>query len=99
MNINDGTSSGLYLTSAEQGYIQSGWAGVVIGSTSNTGGMSVGASTWVDPLTLITGSGVITISAAQAMGSNNFTLQTNVTPTFSSTVTQGKITSAPRKDA
>ena len=34
MHINDGTSSGLYLTSTEQGYIQSGFSGITFGNSS-----------------------------------------------------------------
>ena len=50
LHINDGTSSGLYLTSAEQGYIQNDWTAIVLGSTSDTGTMTVGASTWTSPI-------------------------------------------------
>src|SRR5262249_38603787 len=37
MHINDGTSSGLYLTSTEQGYLQNDWASLVFGKTAETG--------------------------------------------------------------
>jgi len=93
LHINDGNSSGLYLTGTEQGYLQNDWTSVVIGATGDTGSMTVGPTTWVNPLSLVSGSGVITIAGAQALGANNFTLETNATPVLSSTVTTtGNIT-------
>jgi len=82
LHINDGTSSGLYFSGAEQGYIQPGFSLITIGNTSDTGALTVGASTWNAPLTLLNGSGSININGAQAMGGNSFladTLSGNIT--------------------
>jgi hypothetical protein len=73
LNINDGTSSGLYLTSTEQGYIQNDWAGIAIGSASGTGNIKVGANTWNSPVTFNDGSGTIEFSGAQTLGANTLT--------------------------
>ncbi len=65
LHINDGTSSGLYLTGAETGYItNAAFSGITIGNASDTGDMSVGATIWTAPLTLLNGSGNITLSGA-----------------------------------
>ena len=61
--------------------------GIIIGNSSDTGAMTADANTWNEPLSLISGTGPITIAGAQAMGSHNFTLESNATPTFSSSVT------------
>ena len=81
------SSYGLNITSSLLGDINSNVSDIIIGATGDTGTMNVSAYTWSNPLTLISGSGVITIAGAQAMGSNNFTMETNHTPTMSSTVT------------
>jgi mucin-19 len=90
VNINDGTSSGLYLTGAEQGYIQPGFSLMTIGNTSDTGALTVGASTWNAPLALLNGSGSINMNGAEAMGSNSFlanTLSGNITLGASGSIT------------
>jgi len=78
MNINDGTSSGLYINGTEQGYIQSDWAALVFGDTSmTTGGLTVGASSWASPTTFETsGTGTITVSGTQT-GTGSATLTFN----------------------
>ena len=76
MHLNDGTSSGLYLTGAEQAYFQSGFSNITFGNTSDTGAMTVGASTWTSPLTLLNGSGNITLAGMQTMGANTFLANT-----------------------
>ena len=72
MHINDGTSTGLYLTGAEQAYFQSGFSNITFGNASDTGAMTIGASTWSSPLTLLNGSGNITLAGMQTMGANMF---------------------------
>ena len=86
LHINDGASSGLYLTSAMQGYFQNDWANLIFGKPTGTGTLIVGASTWLSPLTLITDTGVVTVSGDQIMGDNRFTLETDVTPVVSGNV-------------
>jgi filamentous hemagglutinin family protein len=66
---------------------------ITIGAIGDTNLMTVDANTWTTPLSLVSGTGVIKIAGAQAMGSNSFTMETNATPTLSSTVTTtGNIT-------
>src|SRR5271157_2146316 len=94
VSVNSGAST-LGLTTAYLGYI-TGESSLTIGSTADTGNMTVAQGTWGVPLTLVSGSGLITISGNQTMGSNNFTLETNVTPTFSGNVTTtGNVTLLP----
>ena len=81
LHINDGTSSGLYLSSAEQGYLQPGFSRITIGNTADTGAMTEGASTWTTPLSAGHRLGRDHHQRlAAGMGSNSFTLQTNTTP-------------------
>ena len=73
LHINDGTSSGLFLNSTEIGYVNNA-TGAASPSVmhSDTGLMTVGATTWTAPLTLLNGSGKITLAGAQTMGGNTF---------------------------
>ena len=96
IHIADGTSSGLYITGTEQGYLQNDWAGIVIGSTSNTGTLTVGTTTWSNPLTLQTGSGTIEFAGAQTLGGHSLTadsssgnIQLDSGATITSTATSG----------
>ena len=76
MHINDGTSTGLYLTNTEQGYIQNGWASLVFGNSADSGVMTIGTSTWSSPVTFINGSNKIEFSGAQTLGANSLTAVT-----------------------
>src|SRR5262249_20631052 len=69
----------LNLDSTFLGSINSRVSNVIVGSTADTGTMNVSATTWSNPLSLLSGSGVITIAGAQSMGANNFLMQTNAT--------------------
>ena len=71
VNMNNGTS-GLYLSTAEIGYIQSGWGSAVIGSNSDTAALTAGAATWAAPVSFLNGSGDIVINGTQSAGSNTF---------------------------
>jgi hypothetical protein len=71
INLNNG-ATGLHLSTIEINRIQSDWGSVVIGNTSDTGTMTVGATTWHSPLSLLDGSGSITLSGTQTMGGNTF---------------------------
>jgi len=83
-----GVAGGAGTLNISSGVLSSVTAGsLTVGNTADSGAMTVNARTWTTPLSLVSGSGVITIAGAQAMGANNFTLQTDATPTFSSTVT------------
>jgi filamentous hemagglutinin family protein len=58
-----------------------------IGNTADTGAMTVDAMTWGEPLSLVSGSGVITLAGIQAMGTSSLTLQSDTLPTVSATPT------------
>ncbi|HRQ60812.1 MAG TPA: MBG domain-containing protein, partial [Alphaproteobacteria bacterium] len=77
IGLGDGQAGTLHLSDAELNNIVNGWGAIVIGTTGVTGAMNVGARTWQDPLTLRTGSGIMSINGAQTMGANNLTLTTN----------------------
>ena len=82
LHINDGTSSGLYLTSAEQGYIQNDWASVAPGATPDHRHHDTRAPAPGCSMTLNSGSGAITFAGNQTLGSNE---------NFSATTTSGNI--------
>jgi len=67
----------LSLSDAELDRITNGWGNIIIGSSTQTGAMSVTARTWNDNLTLNTSTGIITVSGAQNMGANNMTIITS----------------------
>ena len=77
VGVGTGQSGTLSLTDTELNRIQDGWTGIVIGNAASTAAMNVGTRTWTDPLTLRTGSGVMTIAGNQTMGANNLNLQTD----------------------
>ena len=60
---------------------------VDIGSTADTNTLTAAAYNWGSSLKFITGSGSITLSGVQAMGSNNLILQSDTLPTITATPT------------
>lgn len=58
----------------EMGRIMNAWAGITIGSLTQTADINVGARTWVDPLTIRTGTGIISINGTLTMGANALTI-------------------------
>ena len=72
-----GGAGSLAITSGILGDVTAG--SVTIGNTADTGATTVNAYTWAVPLTLISGSGPITISGAQTMGTHSLTLETDGT--------------------
>lgn len=77
IGVGDGQAGTLHLSAAELARLGTTWKSVVIGSTTATGDMNVGARTWSDPLTLRTGSGQLNINGPLTMGSNNLTIATD----------------------
>ena len=71
INLDNGTA-GLYVNTAELGYIQNGWSSVNFGSTSvDTGSMTVGAATWTRAANFnMNSSGSINVSGAQTANAN-----------------------------
>jgi filamentous hemagglutinin family protein len=65
------------LSNTELAQITDGWSNIVIGRSDGTGAMTLNAYSWNDNLTLLSGSGVITVNGAQSMGANNLTISTN----------------------
>lgn len=77
MGLGDAQAGMLHLTNAELARIQGSRTSLILGSTTSTGDMHVGAYSWLDPLTLRTGTGVMHINGAQTMGANNLALLAN----------------------
>jgi filamentous hemagglutinin family protein len=77
LGVGTGSTGTLALSDAELALITDGWSNIIIGATTQTGAMNVSAQTWNDNLTLITGTGLMTIAGNQTMGANNLTLQTD----------------------
>lgn len=95
MGIGDGQAGTVHLSSAERAFLQDGFSNRIFGRTDGTGAMNLGGATWVDPLTLRTGTGALNINEAQSMGVNNLAISTdsnlhlggNVTGTETITIT------------
>ncbi len=77
MGIGDGQAGTVNLTTAERNFIQDGWASRVFGRTDSTAELNVLGGTWVDPVTLRTGSGQLNINGVMSMGANSLTLVTD----------------------
>ena len=79
-NVSMGLAGGagtVNLDATELARITNGWGSLVFGLTNSTAAMNVNAATWNDNVTLRTGSGVMTIAGAQALGGNSLTIQTD----------------------
>ncbi|MEI8020432.1 MAG: hypothetical protein WCH39_19675, partial [Schlesneria sp.] len=94
MHINDGVNNGLYLSSSEQGNIQSDWASLVFGNTGDTGGMSVGASSWASSVSFNnSSSSSITLKGSQTTsGAFTFTGPVTLAADITLTTTGGDVT-------
>lgn len=77
MGLGDGQAGTLHLSNAELALINDGWTSRVFGRTDSIAALNVGTNSWVDPLTLQTGSGQMNINGAQVMGGNAITLRTD----------------------
>ncbi len=77
IGIGDGQAGVLLLSDAELDRIQTGWASVVIGSTTIDNNMNIGARTWNNSMDFRTDIGALNINGAQNMGANNLVLRTN----------------------
>ncbi len=87
MGIGDGQTGTVNLTTAERNFIQDGWASRVFGRTDGTADLNILGGTWVDPVTLRTGSGQLNINGTMSMGANNLTLVTDSDLLISANVT------------
>ncbi|MDP9196732.1 MAG: filamentous hemagglutinin N-terminal domain-containing protein, partial [Pseudomonadota bacterium] len=72
-----GGAGTLALTTGEISNITDGWSDIIIGRNDGTGDLTANAATWNDPLTLRTGSGILTIAGTQTLGANNLTIETD----------------------
>ncbi len=77
MGIGDGQAGAVNLTTAERSFIQDGWASRVFGRVDSAADLNVLGGTWVDPVTLRTGSGQLNINGVMTMGANSLTLVTD----------------------
>lgn len=87
MGIGTGQTGTVSLTNAELAFITNGWNSVVLGNSSSTAAVNVGAYTWQDNLTLRSAAGLLTINGAQNMGANNLTILTNSDLTINAALT------------
>ncbi len=74
MGIGTSETGDVHLDDTEMTHILDGWSSRTFGRTDSTGGLNVGAATWVDPLVLRTGSGILRINGNQTMGANALSL-------------------------
>lgn len=77
IGIGNGQAGTLTFTAAELARITDGWTTISFGRVDGTADMEVGATTWLDGLALNTGSGIIKINGAQAVGANSLTIRTD----------------------
>ncbi len=89
MGIGGTTTGGsINLTATEVSRIVDGWNSITFGSTTSSGAIAVqGGFTGKDNMTIQTGTGVITVSGAVAMGANNLTIITSSDLLLNSTLT------------
>ena len=95
-----GTTKTLNLSSTELGKLVDGWSGITFGRGDMTGTMTIDANTYTDNTSFITGSGVMTVAGAVAMGANSLTLQTDSDLTLSAALSgTGTLTVKPSATA
>ncbi len=70
MAVGTGQVGEVLIDDVERARIMNGWTLINLGSTTSTGGMNVGDASWADPLTLRSGTGVISINGVQSMAAN-----------------------------
>ncbi len=75
--VGDTQTGSLHVSNAEFSRIVNGWTDIVIGSTTHTGALNIGALTWNDRVNLRTGSGIISINGVQNFGSQTVNISTN----------------------
>ncbi len=71
-----GGAGTINLSTSDLTRIVDGWSSVVLGRATSTVLTTVNARTWTDNVTLLSGTGGITIAGTQAMGTNTLTLTT-----------------------
>lgn len=77
IGIGTGQSGAIAFTDTEKGYLHTTWGNIIIGSTTQTGDINIGATSWLDPMTFRTNTGVIYVNGAQTMAANNLTFTTD----------------------
>ena len=75
--VGDTQTGSLHVSNAEFSRIVNGWTDIVIGSTTHTGTLNIGALTWNDRVNLRTGSGILSINGVQNFGSQTVNISTN----------------------
>jgi hypothetical protein len=87
MGIGNSQAGALALVDAELALISDGWSQIVFGRNDMSSQMNIGARTWTDNVKFTTGSGQLRVNAAQTMGANNLTLETDSDLLLSSNLT------------
>ena len=74
-------------------------ATMIIGAANQSGALTLDTADWGSDLHLLTDSGLISMIGAQTLGDHDFTLETNMSPLLSSTITTtGMVTLRPQSD-
>ncbi|MCD8525983.1 MAG: filamentous hemagglutinin N-terminal domain-containing protein [Alphaproteobacteria bacterium] len=88
LGIGDGQAGTISLSDADLALFLNGWGSRIFGRTDATGDINIGAITWVDPVTLRTGSGQINVNGPIVMtGGNALTFSTDSDLTIGANVT------------
>ena len=77
IGLGSGQTGAVAIDDTERNRIVNGWASLVFGSTTSTGGINVGTASWSDILTLRSGTGVVAINGGQTMAGNNLAITTD----------------------
>lgn len=72
-----GGAGTINLTATEISRLTGNWANIIIGRTDGTGAVTMSTATWSDPLTILSGSGLISVTGVQTLGANNLTYRTD----------------------
>lgn len=87
MGLGDGQTGDLLLSGAELARITNGWTDLYIGSTTQTGALSIGAATWNDRVSIRTLSGLLSFNGAQNFTANTVSISSNSDIAINSTLT------------
>ncbi len=87
MGFGDTQTGTINFTTTEVSKFTNGWNTLTFGRADSTADMNVGALTWNDHLTMMTGSGVIRVNGNQTLTGANLTYQTNADLVLNGTLT------------
>lgn len=77
VGLGAGASGTFNLDATELSRIQDGWSQINLGRADGTGAIDLRAATWLDPIRVYSGTGIISINGVQNFGANLGTFQTD----------------------